>query len=506
MPVQDDDKFLINRGGIDYKVSASGIDDKLQDDDQVLINRGGTDYKVSGADLRQYLGIAPVFLKIATDVEWEFNANNVPVVTKDATTVDGTEPITIAESIEYEIDPTPLTSEIPNTALEMTYFPSQDTFVCPYGRRDTLQGDNQGILHFSLADNTFSDGYQHPVSGSCRFGSFYAKSKDHEYVGVLFSKDNTSMSDGCLIVTNENGVEKKYDVSELPAKLGAGGLNEYLLTKFFFKTVGNEEYMYIGWYNFKESVSQMSYVSVTKNPIQFDSEGFPIIPTDINEHSFHIQSADPALQSNFYGIILGGVYHETEEALYIMARNAILVNKIDATGAILDATIYPTDGMNNTVARIVVTKNYIIKTIINMSGDPIKLGCIDKSTGNEVPINGTYIATVDKSRIFKLEMNNVIQYMDYDNPGNPADPATWTEYEPTNGQLLPNENLGSFAVVKENPFALIWDTNGSSDNALNVWGSKPLVGSDASVIQTFTDAIDDTAVSTVTKTVPALLP
>ena len=57
MPVQDDDKFIVNRGGTDYKVSASSIDDKLQDADEVLINRGGTDYKVSGADLRQYLGI-----------------------------------------------------------------------------------------------------------------------------------------------------------------------------------------------------------------------------------------------------------------------------------------------------------------------------------------------------------------------------------------------------------------------------------------------------------------
>ena len=57
MAVQDDDKFIVNRGGTDYKVSASDLDDKLQDNDQVLINRGGTDYKVSGADLRQYLGI-----------------------------------------------------------------------------------------------------------------------------------------------------------------------------------------------------------------------------------------------------------------------------------------------------------------------------------------------------------------------------------------------------------------------------------------------------------------
>ena len=58
MAVQDGDMFIVNRGGIDHKVSASDLDDKLQNDDQVLINRGGTDYKVSGADLREYLGIA----------------------------------------------------------------------------------------------------------------------------------------------------------------------------------------------------------------------------------------------------------------------------------------------------------------------------------------------------------------------------------------------------------------------------------------------------------------
>lgn len=56
MAVQDNDKFLINRGGTDYKVSASNIDSKLQDTDVVLINRGGTDYKVSGADLKRYIG------------------------------------------------------------------------------------------------------------------------------------------------------------------------------------------------------------------------------------------------------------------------------------------------------------------------------------------------------------------------------------------------------------------------------------------------------------------
>ena len=58
MAVQDGDKFIVNRGGIDHKVTASDLDDKLQDTDEVLINRGGTDYKVSGNDLRQYLGIA----------------------------------------------------------------------------------------------------------------------------------------------------------------------------------------------------------------------------------------------------------------------------------------------------------------------------------------------------------------------------------------------------------------------------------------------------------------
>ena len=57
MAVQDGDMLIVNRGGIDHKVTASDLDDKLQDTDEVLINRGGTDYKVSGADLRQYLGI-----------------------------------------------------------------------------------------------------------------------------------------------------------------------------------------------------------------------------------------------------------------------------------------------------------------------------------------------------------------------------------------------------------------------------------------------------------------
>ena len=467
----------------------------IQDTDLLLVNRGGKDYKVSLSDAKDFYTTG---ISIATNVEWEFNAGNVPVVTKDATTKDGTAPITMVESIEYQIDPTLLTRDLPNTELEMTHFPSQNIFVCPYGQRDSAGGDNQGIVHFSLADNTFSDEYQHPVNGSCRHGSFYAKSKDHEFVGVLFSQNITSMNAGGLVVMNENGVEKIYNESELPAKQGDSGVNAYLLTKFFFKTVGNEEYMYIGWYNFGEAESKMSYVSVTKNPIQFDSEGFPIIPTDINEHSFHIQSPDPALAKP--GIILGGVYHQTEEALYSMARDAILVNKIDATGAILDATVYPTRGMNNTSARIVVTKNYIINTIISTSGGINSQVCINKSTGDNVDIYETYVATVDKSRIFKLERNKVIQYMDYDNPGDPADDSTWTEYEPTNGQLLIDQPIGAYAVVKENPFALIWDTD--NPNRLNVWGSKPLSGSDATVTQTFTDAVDDTAVSAVTLKIP----
>lgn len=57
MAVLDDDKFIVNRGGTDYKVSAFDIDDKLQEKDEVLIHRGGTDYRVSGWDLREYLGI-----------------------------------------------------------------------------------------------------------------------------------------------------------------------------------------------------------------------------------------------------------------------------------------------------------------------------------------------------------------------------------------------------------------------------------------------------------------
>lgn len=64
MAVQDGDKFIVNRGGTDYQVSASDIDDKLQDDDQVLIHRGGTDYRVSGADLRRYLNAKPLEVNI----------------------------------------------------------------------------------------------------------------------------------------------------------------------------------------------------------------------------------------------------------------------------------------------------------------------------------------------------------------------------------------------------------------------------------------------------------
>lgn len=55
MAIQDGDKFIVNRGGTDYKVSASDIEGKLQDTDLLLIYRGGIDYKITGADLKEYL-------------------------------------------------------------------------------------------------------------------------------------------------------------------------------------------------------------------------------------------------------------------------------------------------------------------------------------------------------------------------------------------------------------------------------------------------------------------
>ena len=51
MAVQDGDMFIVNRGGIDYKVTASDLDDKLQDTDELLINRDGTDYKLPANNL-----------------------------------------------------------------------------------------------------------------------------------------------------------------------------------------------------------------------------------------------------------------------------------------------------------------------------------------------------------------------------------------------------------------------------------------------------------------------
>lgn len=55
MALEYTDLFLVNRGGTDYKVSASDVDAKLKDNDKLLINRSGTDYKVSGADIKQYV-------------------------------------------------------------------------------------------------------------------------------------------------------------------------------------------------------------------------------------------------------------------------------------------------------------------------------------------------------------------------------------------------------------------------------------------------------------------
>ena len=57
--LQPTDEILVNRNGIDYKLSVSDIEDKLQETDEVLINRGGVDYKVSGWDLKEYLDLNP---------------------------------------------------------------------------------------------------------------------------------------------------------------------------------------------------------------------------------------------------------------------------------------------------------------------------------------------------------------------------------------------------------------------------------------------------------------
>lgn len=468
--------------------------------DLILINRGGVDYQTTLAELREYVNPPEVF-EIDTPVEWEFNAANVPVVTKDATTKNGVDPISMVESIEYEIDNNPLTHGIPNTSLEMNYFAPQNIFVCPYGQRDTREGPNQGIDHFSIDTNTFSTTYSHPDRGSCRHGSFLAKSKEHEYVGVLFSYNYYQMQDGCMVVTNENGVEKIYPESELPAKKVTNGTKEYLPTKFFFKTVGNDDYMYISWYSRGEESGSMSYISRTKNPVQFDSEGFPIIPVDINEHEFKIQVPFDGYEVSLTGAILGGEYSEIEGTLYTMARNCILAYKIDESGEIEDAIEYPTEGGNQQAARITVTKNYILKKIIPVDGYGTSSVSINKSTGVETRLNTNFVhvATADGSRIFRLQKNQVIQYMEYDETGDPADDSTWHEYEPTKGQLLPNQEFGGYGVVKENPFSLVWDDRA---NQLYVWGSKPLSGSEACVIQTFTDSAGDTCESNECKTVP----
>ena len=347
----------------------------------------------------------------------------------------------------------------------MNYFAPQNIFVCPYGQRDSHSGPVQGIIHFSLETNTFSDEYQHPEWGSCRHGSFLAKSKDHEFVGVLFSKDRQSMEDGSMVVINENGVEKIYDKDDLPQikttayrRAGRGG--DYLPTKFFFKTVGDDEYMYISWYSFRVRAEELKYISVTKNPVQFDSEGFPIFPVNKIMWDFKDQSAFAGQDYEMRGIISGGEYSEIDETLYTMARDAILAYKINASGVIEDAIAYPTDGANDTSARITVTKNYIIKTIIGQNGSVSSSSSINKSSkrSKELNINHVHAATADGSRIFRLRQNEVIQYMDYDETGDPADDSTWHEYKPTNGQLIPDRELGGYAVVKENPFSLVWDS------------------------------------------------
>lgn len=61
MAIQNDDLILVNRGGVDYKITALDLKDdlKIQNDDLILVNRGGVDYKATALDLKDYLDDPP---------------------------------------------------------------------------------------------------------------------------------------------------------------------------------------------------------------------------------------------------------------------------------------------------------------------------------------------------------------------------------------------------------------------------------------------------------------
>ena len=49
MPVQATDVFLVNRGGVSYRVTAANANSLVQDADLLLVNRNGVSYKITGA-------------------------------------------------------------------------------------------------------------------------------------------------------------------------------------------------------------------------------------------------------------------------------------------------------------------------------------------------------------------------------------------------------------------------------------------------------------------------
>lgn len=53
--IQDTDLLLLNRGGVDFKITIEQVMSTMQDSDLLLVNRGGVDYKVTAAELKEYI-------------------------------------------------------------------------------------------------------------------------------------------------------------------------------------------------------------------------------------------------------------------------------------------------------------------------------------------------------------------------------------------------------------------------------------------------------------------
>lgn len=110
--------FVVDRNGVRYGVAGSDLSDKLEANDVLVSNRNGvtnsftytgdvseiedTDLfvctdedgvtkTVTGAQFKGMFGSTS--LTLVTDVEWEFDADNRIVITKDATATDGGTPI-----------------------------------------------------------------------------------------------------------------------------------------------------------------------------------------------------------------------------------------------------------------------------------------------------------------------------------------------------------------------------------------------------------------------------